>query len=328
MRIAAPVLFTLAACGGGSATSGALPPVDEAGVPIVDSGAPAAAVALATFDGFAVGIVVDGDTLYLGVGLAPKGRIARVPASGGELTELATDSFMGSSIAVDDRYVYWGNRAGHQVRRVPKTGGAAEAIVELAEARPVYVSVDDRNVYVQTENVDSVLALKKDGTDGPLFSGSAGVMPCGIATDATTLYICSSSGVYAAPKEGGARVDVYRGAVGGEKRVMGFAVDGTSTFVSINVDACLRNSVLWVATPGGTAQEIAASCGTNHMVGRDGVLYWTAENRGLSSIPTTGGKPRTHDELAVGPLAVDATYVYFTRRDEALAKSTLFRAPR
>jgi hypothetical protein len=325
MRIPAAFLFGIAACGGGSSNNG-LPPADDGGMPTIDGAV--GAVALATFDGAAVGLVVDGDALYIGVSQAPKSRILRVPASGGAPTELATDAAMSSSIAVDDTYVYWGNRSGHEVRRVPKAGGAATALAKLVDARPVYVSVDEGNVYVQTESLDSVLTFKKDGTAGPTFNGSAGVQPCGMATDATTLYICSTGGLYAAPKSGGARAAIYRAGAGTEKPLQGFAVDGASVFLSVRVDPCLRKGILLIPSAGASPQELAASCGTNHLVATGGVLYWSASASGLTSLAATGGKPTTYDAEAVGPLAIDETHVYFTRRDEASTTTTLLRARR
>jgi len=225
-------------------------------------------------------LVVSGGTLYF---TDCAGDVVSVPVGGGVPTVLASGQACPGPIAVDDVSVYWATDAG-SVMKAPLAGGQPVALAE-GLACPCDVAVDGADVYFTTRS-----ALMKVSIDGGDASEVAS-----LGTDVA-----------------GAHVAVDSSAV--------YFTDFSSPPSSDPSPGPSKGSLVKVPLDGGPPSQLATgfAYGLGKVTLAGDRAYFAAyqgSSPGIFEVPLTGGTPVELVSEGAGPIAVDASAVYWVNGD-------------
>ena len=285
----------------------------------------------------------------------------------------------GASITTDDRFVYWTDSRG-RLQRVPKTGGTSETLADdKSYASPLSsLAVSSGTAYWSTLGAAGGVISAQSLDGGPEMTIAthlpAGDMnPWTIAVDATDLYFgtfagaeAARYGLYKVPLTGGATTRVAQGpvvdfvleganvhyvvlenlspptgpilfryTVRSAPRAGGDPITLASGSDQVHFITAGGGHLFWSAEgregtitslrlPDGPPTSFAAGQDSLSRMATDGVnVYWAA-NGAVMRAPVDGGKPvriASRAPYFTGPLAVDSTSVYWFGADNTLRKA-------
>ncbi len=286
-------------------------------------------------------IALDDDAVYFTS--SDQWTLGRVDKDGGVGTELVPEGGMvepTAGLVSDGVYVYasaYTAGGGAGVRRVPKTGGAQEAIDTCNTAWSV--AVDDTNVFWFTGDCGQAPRMRRRGKSELDASATvmslideAGAYPYAFsadtALDETDVYWIGKRQIQMLPKlgiQGAAPTTVFEVTPGDKASLRALAV-------ADRLYAMLGDRVIAVAKGGGAATvlaDAAPSSTTTHagIVVVDGTVYFTRPEAGIvARVPAAGGAVETLAKGQALPtgLAVDAQYVYWSNAGDG----TIWRVAR
>lgn len=138
-------------------------------------------------------LVLDDEAIYWAELGAP-GKIMRLAKSGGTVVALEAQGLMTETLAVDAAHIYFGalvydGALHHALRRMPKTGGAADTLIVFDE--PFFSGIALDLTYVYVARADGIWRIAKDGTDSVHLAEAA--MSRRVAVDRNSIYVTRSS---------------------------------------------------------------------------------------------------------------------------------------
>ena len=168
-----------------------------------------------------------------------QGRVMTMDKNGGTPVEIAAATWP-YALAVDATNVYWLEQVqpNSGVLKAPIVGGPAVQLAVSDPIEPTAIALDDDHVYF-SNGEGTVFVVSKNGGPTKLVLSNLGQFPAGLAADATTLYIASSTKLVRIPLGGGAAETLATGIAGAE----GIALDATSVYITDDVG----NAVVKVA---------------------------------------------------------------------------------
>lgn len=222
------------------------------------------------------------------------------------------------SLAVDDEYVYWGERLGApsttdiRLVRVPLAGGCPEVIANHAGNNVLAVVVDDATIYWQS-GVD-ILATDKQSLNTTILA-SGQQAPISLVQDGTHVYWANYSGGHIRRvAKGGGAVETL---AGGQNQPRVFDLDDTEVYWGNQAgNIAMESSLSKVAKTGGPPLVIATGLTVTTTGQLDAASFYFADfaaPASLLAVPSDGGAMDTVALLHISQLWVDAPYAYATR---------------
>ena len=306
----------------------------DAGTPGDDGGTagtpPPSEQVLATDDGYPDGLAIDAsEVFWISVREEAAGKVTStikaMPKNGGAVRTVTTADRAGSSILVDDQFVYFETRNQYEpldtIWRAPKNGGQAMAIATSAIDE---FALDGDAIYYLRWIADGdyrVMRARKDGTSPVALATSAGGI--GLALGFGRVFFVSHETIAAVPTQGGPIETVVTGVRFAQNLrvndgwVVYREVEGTQGL------PYLRKRVMRVS-PSGGAPQLVAEMGSGvwpwDLDVNNGVAYWT-EPESIGRAPLNGTAQAEHfgqGGYFHSGVRVDDTDIYFIRGRQIL----------
>jgi hypothetical protein len=229
----------------------------------------------------------------------------------GALEVLATGQAEPSGIATFADHVYWTNRAGGSVARLPKGGGAVETL-STGQDEPSAIAVDASGVYWVTNF--SLMTAPLDG--GPATEVGSVFVGSSVAVDASHAYVAAFDEIVKLPKTGGAPQVLATASY-----VSTLTIDDAGVFFT--VDTFTGSSLRRVGKSGGAVLPLISEGCEDELslyspmgIAKDvDRVYWaTHTGNHVWSVAATGGTPLGFgfDGEYPSALAIDDGHVYWT----------------
>lgn len=258
-------------------------------------------------------IALDGDSVYWTN--RGEGTVAKVPKSGGPVTQLAAGQGEPERVAVDSTGVYWTNQADGRVMKVPMAGSTEPIVIATGGDRLSGIALDDTYVYFTDEGADTIRRALKEpsqtpGTSVLLISMQDGAKS--LLIDGTTMYwtngVVDGGAVRKRVLPGGPVIDIALAQQGAHDLVLG------------------GEYVYWTNWWGGTVMRsntqqpdavvVATSPGSPAGIALDDThVFWTAWESGkVLKAPIGGGAPQqlAVDQNSPFGIAVDQVAIYWS----------------
>jgi hypothetical protein len=272
-------------------------------------------------------MIITGSTLVFADSLG----LATMPATGGAITRIASDTMGANGIATDGATVFWASWNGSSItiNRVAITGGAVDTIVTgLAFGTPP-LKLDGTYVYYAAAG--QVRRLLKTATSyavDELYdtfpsntpSGGGGLGALEIEAGGTDLIYSAGSEIRRAPAAGGGAVTV----VALENPGSAITQSGANLYYTTAVSCC-DFEVRTVAATGGTPTAVAGVPAGGRIT-TDGTNLYMTSGFGLIRVPIAGGTYLTLDSFGAARIAIDGTHVYWLR--DLADRTEVYRAAR
>jgi hypothetical protein len=217
----------------------------------------------------------EGDALVV----LPKGGTSSTP------TRLARHAPTQGALSVDDRTatVAWIANPGDAVFRVGATGGSPTLIRDRGIFGNVVASEGD--VFITEAHGDGGFLTRITGTTSARLATFEG-MPRGLAVDANTAYVATSTRLIAAARTRGEVVELARGIGFGSPQV-----DETWVYATTIETAGRARGIIRAKKTGGFVESIATGVRDAPIVLHAGVLYWFDADRPALRSATMGDRP-------------------------------------
>ena len=232
-----------------------------------------------------------------------------------EVVTLASGLSEPSFVAVDSKFVYFTEKGGLAIKKVPLYGGDAQTLA-TSLVGPVRLVVDSDYVYftdVQNPGEGYIKKVPKGGGSVTVLASGFG-WPFGLAIDDNYVYFADqlNGEILMVSKAGGSVITLASGLDGPRD----LAVDDSYVYFSDYSSGTGTGSIKKVSKSGGTPTTLASGLTAPYYIALDEDYVYFAEYEGsyVKKVPKNGGSVTT---LVISSnhcytLAVDEDYVYFT----------------